>query len=308
MKNFFKKIGATFYSSRLYLEARDNSTSKGLKFLFKFAGLISFVASIILATLYFSFLPQIKTWAFNYVNETYPEDLVVTIKDKTLTTNKTEPVVFPLSSKMNEINTNTSLKKNTLVLAPEENAFDLNLISKYDTYTVITSKAIIVENSSSEYRTYLLDYPNTEITKTKINDFIEKLINKFIPIALVFMIPMILWLILMLIFGQLLVLFFVSLLLYGIFQFVKVDLSYKEIYRMGVYSIVPVILVGIVLNLFQVGNFVANMLVMVAVVLYANRNIKKYENTSSEPQSWIQEVDKNTDTNTENFNPEEEVK
>jgi hypothetical protein len=271
MRNFFKKIGDTFYSSELYTKARTESFGSIFWFLFKFIVLLSVIAGIIFGILYLSFSPKIKSQVLDYVSMTYPDDLVVTLNDKTLSINRTEPVFFPVPP---QLKNDEKLKANVLVLAPTETNSDITLLSKYDSYGVVTSGSLIVENGSGEYRTYVLNYKNNTFTKELIISNINQLFKIFLPIIVAFMIPGAFLVLLFLTIKFFFSLLFVSILLYFVFYLKKINITYGEIYLMGMYSVVPVFLIGMILMPFNLNSSLVNFLIMFVVILYANRNLK----------------------------------
>jgi len=289
MKNFFSKIGHSFYSYRFYDEARDVSISNGLKFLFGFILFLSVVFGVVAFSSYIYMAPKIEDKVLQYVETEYPDDLLVTIKDKTLLTNKTEPVLF---AAQNMQSNQTVARQNVLVLAPNELISDIALLSKYDTYMIVTAKSIVAQNADSEFRTYMLDYPNIDITKGKVNEFIAKVFKTIMPMVFIFSIPAILIILSFVVLKNLLVLFIVSLIIFLIFKLQKIDLSYKDIYRMGVYSIVPVLIVSIVLFPFYLGGNLVDMLVMAAIILYVNKD-RQFSSVTTETEVPKEPIDSN---------------
>lgn len=270
IKNFFKKIGLTFYSSNLYSQARDRSVGNGLTFLLKVLLFLSLIFSLIIFLLYILFAPKMEKQLLDYVEKSYPNDLVVTIKDKTLSTNTNEPVFFPVIGDMHQLKNN--VKQNIVVLAPNESSADIELLSKYDTYMIVTSKSILAQSAESEFRTYLLNYENVDINKSKVTEIVIKIFKTLMTVVLIFSIPSFLFILGALTIKHLVTLLFVSFLLYGIFKFQNINITYKQVYRMGVYSVVPVLLISIILFPFHLGSTMLDVFIMLAVLLYVNKD------------------------------------
>ena len=273
MKNFFKKIGQTFCSSELYASARTQSFGSILWFLFKFLLMLSVVATIIIGLLYLSFFPKIKTMVVDYVNTSYPDDLVVTLNEKTLTTNKSEPVAFAVPPSL-KTKTEGETRQNIMVLAPEEVTAEIGLLNKYDSYSVFTSKNVVMENGTGQYRTYDLNYKNNTFTKESVITLLGQVFKTVLPVLLALVLPGALIVLIFVAIKYLFSLLFISLLVLLIFKFQKIQMSYGEIYLMGMYSIVPVFLIDILLLPLNLGTGLINSLIILIVILYANRNLK----------------------------------
>ena len=78
-------------------------------------------------------------------------------------------------------------------------------------------------------------------------------------------------------------LFFVALLIWGFLRLKKIDLSYKHSYKIGMYAIVPLIVIEVIATPLHLTGKFFTIAIILGVVLVSTRNWKK-----EEPQNLIE--------------------
>jgi len=280
MKTFFKTIWASFYSSDLYKKAKDEGSRFGIKFIIKLSVFIGLVLGVICLIVFLSFSSGLKKLAVNFVDKSYPNDLVVTVTDGNLTANTTLPVFIP-SPVTKE---NVKLPKNIVALVPNEKA-EASVLSKYDTMSAITSDGVIyLKNVTGLKQIEITTYGKTNQIFTK-NFVLENsakilgIITKFIAIGVI---PMLIIIFLMNSFCHMLALFFIALLIYLIMRWRKLDITYKQSYRMGLYALCPLLVLQILAFPFHFAGILFDIIVVLAVILIATHKWGEVEVSTKE--------------------------
>lgn len=268
MKPFFHTIKQTFSSKELYVQAQHESGWKGVTLLAKAVLFVGVVLGGLGLILLIAFTPLIKGKVLDFAQRTYPEGLVVTFADGIMTTNSEAPVIIPLPhSWVNaEKRTTKDAPTNLLVFAPEDDA-SLESLEMYDSVAVAGKKALIA-GTDGEFRTYVYPKDTETVTKESFVQMVEKLLRVGGTMLYIMSIPMALLVFLGFAIGHLIWLLVIALVLWIIFKARKHDLTYKQVYKMGIYALVPVLLIDIVavpLDIF--GKVLTAAIVMVIVLV-----------------------------------------
>lgn len=275
MKNFFKTIITSFYSSELYKKAKDESSKQGVKFIIKLSVFLGLVFGIIGLVVFLTFSATLKKLATNFVDKSYPNELIVTVKDGTLTSNITEPIFIPLPTGEEKV----KAPKNLTALVPNEKA-EVSVLDKYDTVSAITSNGVVfLENgvNSGQVKTYTYQKTNQVFTKNFVLEKSAQILKIIATVAAVGIIPMLVLVFLMISFGNLLALFLIALLIYLVMKLRKIAISYKESYRMGIYTLGPLLILQILTCSFHFIGILFSSVVVLVIILIATRKWGKEE-------------------------------
>ncbi|HSE56843.1 MAG TPA: DUF1189 family protein [Candidatus Paceibacterota bacterium] len=267
MKQFFHTVKASFGASSLYKQATVESGWKGIKFLVKFSlflGLILGVVGIILSLI---FVPQLTRKLSTFANNSYPDDLVLTFANKTLTTNRAEPVVVPLPPQFREADTK---ELNLVVVAPTEPA-DPSVLEKYQAFAVLTSKGLVAGSARDQIR--IQPYTsNAVVTKALFMSRAATILRMIRIAAVVGSIPLAIFFVLMIAGMHLLWLVIVALIIFLQLKIRKLSFSYKQAYKMGIYAIVPLMLIEIIATPLDMAGKLLSALVLVGITWIASRH------------------------------------
>ncbi len=277
MKNFFRIVKETFYSKTLYTKVSRESAWNGVGFLVKLSVVIGVVLGLIAMIVGFLFLPRLKHAVATYIATGYPDALVVTIKDGTLTTNSTTPVIIPVPDLGKK--KDTDQPANLLVIAPDESA-DISVLNKYNTTAVATGKALLIQ-TTSDFRVYPYGKLNTIITKESLGTSIASAEKMGAKIFLIAIIPVIILTLLVIICSKLIGLFVIAFILWIIFKIMKTPHSYKQLYRQVVYALAPALVIDcIALPLGFSGTMLTSAIVII-ILFVVNRDYQKNPETST---------------------------
>jgi hypothetical protein len=273
MKNFIKTIGFTFYSGYFYNKIKDEKTIGGIEFLFKVSLFITVCLAILGLVLILIFSPLLKSKINEFVATSYPDDLVVNIKDGKMTANIDEPFFI----KTPGATENSEVKKNLLVLLPNEKK-DASLLSKYDTSLAITSDGIVGEkNEGKEISIINYDDMTFTLDKVKAQKYLNILYYFFTIFFVIGVVPMGMLVLVTMIGFHLTWLFFVALLIWAFLSLKKLNISYKQSYRIGMYSIVPLVFLELIAIPFNLSGSLFTIAIMLTVTLIVTHDWKKEE-------------------------------
>ncbi|MEO5645872.1 MAG: DUF1189 family protein [Candidatus Paceibacterota bacterium] len=266
MKNFFRTVKATFFSRSLYAKVKDESAWKGVGFLAKVSLLIAGIVGVLIIIAGLIFTPKLKSVINTYVSESYPDSLVLTIKDGLMTSNSPVPVVFPLPASLEDNKTDSPAQ---LFVIDTEASADTDVIQKYNTYGAATSKALIMEGGA-ETHVYSYKKANMVITKDAVKVFVQKA-EKFGMVAFVIgTIPALFITLLFLSIGYLIFLAALAFIAWIIFKIRKMPIGYKQLYRQGVYAVGMVLLLDCVAIPLGISGKLMTAIVVLVTLLTVN--------------------------------------
>ena len=271
MKNFIKAIGFTFYSGDFYKKIKDEDVGNAIIFLLKISLFLSFCIGIIGIIISIIFLPSVKKGISNFVDTNFPSDLVVTVKDGKMTTNTGQPFFVKDSSSSKS----TYSKENIFVILPDEIA-DASVLLKYSTMAALAKDGFVVEkNQGQEIR--IIKYDTMSFVASRENAL--KILNKIVPFFLIFftigIIPLMMFIFVFVITLHLIWLFFVALLIWGFLRIKKLNISYGQSYKIGMYAIVPLLITEIIVFPFNFSGKLFTIAIMLIVTLVVTRNWEK---------------------------------
>lgn len=273
MKKFLRHIKESFGSSTFYAHAKNQSTGKGFIFLLKTCTFVGVIIGIVVIVYLAFTVPKMKTEVVQFIDTAYPADLVVTIKDDTLSANITEPLFVGIPSSDEEMS--EEFPANIVVLAPEQPA-DATLLETYDTFMVLTSKAIIA-GTPDDIRVVPYKDMDGVITKTMFMQVSRDVVNLIGVISYFAVIPLAILVLLVVAFLHLVWLLVVSIVTFLLFKLRKLPLTYKQAYRLGVHALVPLMILEVIMVSlpWEISGKLFTALVVLAIISLASRDWKK---------------------------------
>lgn len=273
MKNFIKTIGLTFYSGDFYKKIKDEKSGDAIVFLLKTSLFLGVCVGILGSIILLAFSPLIKKEVSKFVENNFPNDLIVTVKEGKMTTNTNEPffIKIPKDEK------GDITKENILAILPSE-PLDISVLSKHSTILAMTSEGFVAEkDNGGEVRIY--KYGKTDFVASR--DTALALINKISPMFFVFFaIGFIVFGIIFVSFSvifHLIWLFFVALLVWGFLKLKKLNISYKQSYKIGMYSIVPLLFLEVIAVPLHLSGKLFTIAIVMSVVLFVTKGWEKEE-------------------------------
>lgn len=267
MKQFFRTIKQTFTSKELYLNTAHQSGWKGIRFLLKLALFLGLVFGVIALIVLLAVAPFLKSKVSGIASTTYPDGLVVTIANGTLTTNTLEPVVVPLSASWKDKND----PKNIFVIAPGETA-DASVLARYDAVAVATSRAIIA-GTDHQIRVYPYGDSTQTITKESFTQNVTDMLAIGATVLAVSAIPLIIVMTMIQVVSKLVLLVLITCILWIIFKIRKEPRTFRSLYRMGIYALVPAVLIDIIAIPLGLSGAALTTAIVLVIILSVTRDI-----------------------------------
>lgn len=229
-----RHIRQSVYDPEYYREIPAQPLSHSIKYFYSLTLVIAIVLTVVYGFMFtpplLSFLRSLGPSVLNY----YPDELVITIKKGTASTNVTEPYKLPLPESF-KLGRNKDVEN--LLVIDTQHSFSMDQWKEYNTYAWLTRDTLIYRSDQGDLRLMALDrVPATEITKKELTSWIEAInaLFKFVPPLLVLGIFLVMMVILS---TKLLYLFLGALLILAIARWKKVNLSYKKAYQIGLHAI-----------------------------------------------------------------------
>lgn len=271
MKNFIKTIGLTFHSGDFYQKVKDEKAGDGVLFLLKMSVFLGICVGILGSIALLAFSPMIKKEVSKFVENNFPSDLVVTVKDGKMITNTNEPFLVKMpSGGKKDIS-----KENMFAILPNEQ-LDVSVLSKYNTLFAMTSEGFVAEKDNGvEVRVYKYGKSNFVASKEIALKMISEIFPSFLVFALVGIIIFGIFFVFFGIFSHLIWLFLVALLIWGFLRLKKLDISYEQSYKIGMYAIVPLLFIEIIAVPLNLSGRFFTIAIIMAVVLFVTKNWKR---------------------------------
>ena len=251
MKNTFEIFKKSLTKVSLYSEAREEPLGKGVRYYLKVICVLAFFATFAFGV--FS-IPQgvrfVKEEALLLVQEKYPVDLEVVIKNGEASTNSTSPSVIRGEEKTLKTLFQDGTVENILVI-DAQNDYSVELFDNYHTFMLLTKHDIAIHGAEGGVTVQpLRGLPEMKITSASLVGFIED-VQGALPLLIIISLVAVF----VLLFAGYLV-YLVPLALFALIPFFlawvkNIPLSYRGAYKMSVYAVVP----GLVLKtLFNIGG------------------------------------------------------
>ena len=255
LSRFFKNIYRSIFDLGFYQELLKTPFSFSLKYLYLLLYLTVFIGTIFFLPEVFKLKDQLPkfTKAVQQTSQNYfPQELVVSVKNGTLSTNVKEPYSLPLPTGLKD--KDGQGLDNLVVIDTKASPED---IKNYSTAVLITKKALVYPRDKN-YEFFLFDNIKQNITINKntyeglINraiDFLNHL-PQFLPLAIIALI--LIWPFIgagLNLFAYLLVLFFYFLLPFLIAKLLRKNISFAKTYQLAIHCSTLIILANLLFSL-----------------------------------------------------------
>lgn len=264
-KIFIETFKNSVYSKEFYRDLQNRAISESVYY---YLFLVLLAAAIFSLTLGIRFLPTVNSFiqtAGPSIIKSFPDDLIVEIKNGQAAHNSDEPVMipFPLGDKT---------PWRYAVVVDTKNPFSMQKFEEFNTPFLLTSDSIVAFQSEQQVKiSSLKNAPNLTIDKRQIVSWVgaaEPFLGWSVPIMFA---------------GLLIMGFFVyvsyflriilaSLIIWVFHRIKNVSLPFKRVYQVAIHaSTLPFVLIGVVLMLipfdFPVPPFLFTIITVVAAVV-----------------------------------------
>ncbi len=221
--NFFKKVASSVYSPEFYSQIPKMTLGSVLGYFF----LLLLVVELVMfgksmPEFMFGFSGKIKS-TISEVIDTYPSNLVLTIKDGALSTNVKEP--YYLMDKTN----------NKFAVIDTKTAYSADQFKKYNVPVWVTKDTVFYQDSDQIKSNSFVEMKDMVVNKELVNSFSAKIspwIPYFGPVVMIFALVTLYALqSFRLVYG-----FFLALLILLVAKMTKKSLTYKESYKVGIFA------------------------------------------------------------------------
>ena len=243
MKTFFSTIGRSVYGPEMYQELLGKPFSFSLKHYIKFALLVSFIITVVIAV---KAMPLFGAALGNFSDklvEFYPADLVIEIKNGQVLTNKPEPYFIPLPS--GEKYEKNGATFNNLVLVYTKQPFALTTFQNYHAVAWVMKDSVAIFKNANNTAQII---PLKGVPDMTFNqEYIRSLGSKINPIAKILpfiIVPFIFIAGLFYFAFQMIYLLIGSLLVWLLLTITKRKVGYGKAYQIGLHAMTLGILIS----------------------------------------------------------------
>ena len=231
---FLQTIKESIYSPAFYSELKKERFSFSLKYFYLLAFVLGFCSTVVIS---YNLIPAVQSFLKSTAMEIlnlYPNDLVITIKDGTVSTNVSEPYVLKMPEELHKSN-NEPRFENLLVI-DTGTPFTLEEFRAVKTALLLTKDSIVYsENGGKITIQSIQNFPNTVIDKPFIVNLVGKIepFLKFVPPIIVagtflFFLASFSWRLIYLLLG--------AFLIWGIAKVKKAEIGYRKSYQIGLHA------------------------------------------------------------------------
>jgi hypothetical protein len=243
--SIFSDIKNSVYGPQFYKKENHAPAKNAVVYFTKLMLMYAFVMMVLFGIF---FVPLVT----RYVSERglttlvnyYPEALTVSVKDGKVSTNVQEPYVIPFPPDIN-IESKTKIPANLVVIDTKSPATVENF-KKYDTGALVTSEYIIAEKSNGQISIQKIEgMPNVDLNRTQFMEWgraVLPYIKLLIPFVLLagFVVVLVVGAV-----ANLLLLLVLTLITWIVGLIRKTGIGYGGYYKLGVYGLTPLIILGI---------------------------------------------------------------
>lgn len=189
MKNFFKTIRRSIYSPGFYLSLKDKPLKYSFKYFFALIISVALIVGLVFSIILVPSVISLGNQAVNLINEKYPYDLKITVKDGAAFTypERTYRLKWPVDGVFNANEffifksrvVTDSVLENIVVLNTQENFTGIRQFEDANTAVLLTRDSLVARGGRGDMRVYPLKSfaPDTVITK----DYAQSFANKVVP-------------------------------------------------------------------------------------------------------------------------------
>jgi len=242
LKAFIYVFKSSISSFSYYKDILDTNFSFSIKYL----AVLSLIAtSIVTANIYITELPALNNFITQQKSEvikTYPDELEITLKDKNWSINQTEPYAIKTPESLKT--TDTPLPENLVVFNRNGT---INDFENAKTLVLVNSTNLLIKSDNKlevqPLEATLKDIPEGTLNKNLFTNLINEFSKVTKYLAPFFLIVTAIFVFVYFFAFRLVYLIFVAMSLWVVNMFVKPDIEFKHLYRIGLHAMtVPLIL------------------------------------------------------------------
>ncbi|HEY5587926.1 MAG TPA: DUF1189 family protein [Candidatus Paceibacterota bacterium] len=267
----FTEIKNSIYNKKYYnTTVLNQSLRTSIKYLAKLSLLVAIIGVVIFAISIPFLSSTIKKSASSFVSS-YPDDLVVSIKDGNASVNRTEPYMVKVPNDLINTDNSNSLKIENLVTINTTEPFTIDKFHQYSTLSLLTKKELVLmQSNKGEVKVMSLsDLGNIELTKTYVLEK-EVLLNKILPWIMAILIPVLyVGMSLGIFIGTIIILFFYAAIVWFVLKIKGIKVSYKKAYQIALHASTLLIIFGAFSSFFSLLNnsFVRSLILIIIIYL-----------------------------------------
>lgn len=250
--SFLKQVRSAIYDPVFYKEQTERPIKQAWKYFFKLAVVVSLLTTIIISI---RFLPVASALfsdeTMNALLDYYPAELRLTLKDGQASSNMPEPYIVPLPTDWREVTINERSNLDNLVVIDTKTPFDIEKFAQYKTVMLITKNYIVYEKNHALTIQRLQSLPDGVIDRAQIAEWAQKIrpyLKFILPIGALGILcaSFMAW-----IFSKLLYILVLSILVWLVEKLRKIEISYKQVFKLGLYAITAPAIIALLLSIFD---------------------------------------------------------
>jgi len=213
------------------------------------------LAVFLTVTISIAVVPEINKFSQRFETRApalFPNDLVIEIKNGEVSTNVPEPLHFPIPYELLTDTPGAVSDQNQMYLVTFDTSASADDYFDSQSLILVTKNQFVAADSEADYRVYSLkDFENMTIDK----NFVDKQINtllpfvRILPALAVFLIFVVFALILPII--RLISLIFLTVIVHLAARLMRVNLTYRKLYQIGLHALTLPVLIQIALIAFN---------------------------------------------------------
>ncbi|NTW14011.1 MAG: DUF1189 family protein [Candidatus Moranbacteria bacterium] len=211
----------------------------------------------------------------NAVVDMYPENLVLEYRDGHVTSNVDEPFFIPMPDGLRDVASADSDRKpvaNFVVIDTKQTVVPEDF-SRFDTLVILGNTALWVNDPQKGIRVVPIDSWSKEpfvLDRAAVSGFVDTAVRILTPILIVglFLLPIFIFFSLSV--GYLFYLLFGALVVLAIAKIRKLDITYVQSYRIGLYLLTVPVIYASLRNLFQISDIPFLFTLIFAVFAFLN--------------------------------------
>jgi len=272
MKKFFTEVKAALSKSDIYTKPEHNTVAKALTYIAILILVISAIRAIFFGVLFFPVLGDLSALSTRAIDK-YPADLVLTLKNQKLSTNREAPYILP-SEASDTPNTKAFPYKNYVVIDTSK-SLDLKTFKTYNTSVLITADGYMsADNRGSVKIQTFKKFPDYVLSKSVVTGFGTKIHNVVANFSWLILGLFILFMWVILSIGTYIGTLFLSLVgtlvTFGITRIKKHTLTFSQLFALSVYAYTIVLLYGLVNSVLHWPGWIG-LVLFVGMILFVEK-------------------------------------
>jgi hypothetical protein len=240
---FIKKVIGSVYGPEHYQELIEQPFSYSVKYFVRFSAILGLLFIIGFSIFYFPKMKAVLNDGVRIVADSYPQELIVTIKGGNISTNVEDPYYIKLPASIDKNNNQAGKYENLITIDTKSEASVDNLL-KHKTAILITKSYIVNRKSNGQIVIQSLEkVADIVIDKASVASFLEKL-SPYLKLMYLFFVVVFFVFFVVFILFRLCYLFLAALFIWLIANIKNVKISYGKSYQLGLHLMtLPLIVV-----------------------------------------------------------------